>query len=167
MNAFRNLLYNLGTFLLAVILAGVIWAAAVLNNDPVETRLWQIDVQTIGLPPDAQLLSRPPNTASITIEGPLSALDNLSPEDYTAVIDLSEVAFGESDVEIQVQGEYERVRVLNKSRIARLRGSSRRGSRAPRARARRAFAPARSQHRLSDRPPATCPPGIAFSGPSR
>jgi YbbR domain-containing protein len=115
MNAFRNLLYNLGTFLLAVILAGVIWAAAVLNNDPVETRLWQIDVQTIGLPPDAQLLSRPPNTASITIEGPLSALDNLSPEDYTAVIDLSEVAFGESDVEIQVQGEYERVRVLNKS----------------------------------------------------
>jgi YbbR domain-containing protein len=81
----------------------------------VETRLWQIDVQTVGLPPDAQLLSRPPNTASITIEGPLSALDNLSPEDYTAIIDLSEVPFGESDVEIQVQGEYERVSVLNKS----------------------------------------------------
>ena len=115
MNALRSLLFNLGTFLLALILGAVVWAAAVLNNDPVETRLWQIDVQTVGLPPDAQLLSRPPNTASITIEGPLSSLDNLSPEDYSAVIDLSEVPFGESDVEIQIQGEYERVRVLNKS----------------------------------------------------
>ncbi|MFZ0548204.1 MAG: CdaR family protein [Candidatus Promineifilaceae bacterium] len=115
MSTARSILYNLGTFLIALLLAVLVWAAAILNNDPVETRLWQIDVQTIGLPPDAQLLSRPPNTASITIEGPVSALDKVSPNDYTAVIDLSGVSFGETDVDIQIEGGIEGVAVLNKS----------------------------------------------------
>jgi YbbR domain-containing protein len=115
MSTTRTILYNLGMFFVALILAALVWAAAVLNNDPVETRLWQIDVQTIGLPPDAQLLNSPPNTASITIEGPVSALDRVSPEDYRAVIDLSEIPFGENDVEIQIEGGIEGVAVLNKS----------------------------------------------------
>lgn len=115
MSTTRTILYNLGIFLLSLILAAIIWAVAIANNDPVETRLWQIDIQTIGQPPDAQLLNRPPTTASITIQGPVSALDSVSPEDYTAVIDLSEVPFGENDVEIQIEGGVEGVEVLNKS----------------------------------------------------
>lgn len=113
--AFRNILYNLGVFLLAIILAAIIWAAAIANNDPVESRLWQIDVETINLPPDAQLLNRPIETASITIQGPTSALDRVSPEDYEAVIDLSEIPFGDHDVPIQVEGGIEGVEILTTS----------------------------------------------------
>lgn len=115
MNTVRSILYNIAVFLLALILGAMIWAAAILNNDPVETRLWQIGVQTTGLPADAQLLNRPPDTASITIEGPVSALDRVSPDDYAAVIDLSEIPFGENDVELQIEGGNNNVTVLNKS----------------------------------------------------
>lgn len=115
MSAVRNILYNLGVFLLAIVLAAIIWAAAIANNDPIDTRLWQIELQTVGLPPDAQLLNRPPSTASITIQGPTSALDRLSPEDYTAVVDLSDVPFGENDVVIQVDGGTDGVEILTTS----------------------------------------------------
>ena len=59
MSTARTILYNLGVFLLALVLAAIIWAAAILNNDPIETRLWQIDINTTNLPSDAQLLNRP------------------------------------------------------------------------------------------------------------
>lgn len=115
MSTTRSIMYNLGMFFVALILAALVWAAAILNNDPVETRLWQINVETIGLPPDAQLLNRPPDTAAITIEGPVSALDRVSPDDYTAVIDLSEIPFGENDVELQIEGGTDNIAVLNRA----------------------------------------------------
>ncbi len=115
MSAIRNIIYQIGTFLLALILAAIIWAAAILNNDPIETRLWQIDINTTNLPSDAQLLNRPPSTGSITIQGPVSALDSVSPDDFQAIIDLSEIPFGENDVEIMIEGGTDGITILNKS----------------------------------------------------
>jgi YbbR domain-containing protein len=96
-------------------LAGIIWAAAIANNDPVESRLWQIDVRTVNLPPDAQMLNRPIETTSITIQGPTSALERVSPEDYEAVIDLNEIPFGDNEVPLQVEGGIEGVEILTTS----------------------------------------------------
>ena len=115
MSTARTILYNLGVFLLALVLAAIIWAAAILNNDPIETRLWQIDINTTNLPSDAQLLNRPPTTGSITIQGPVSALDRVSPDDFKAIIDLSEIPFGENDVEIKIEGGSDAITILNKS----------------------------------------------------
>jgi YbbR domain-containing protein len=113
--ALRTILYNLGVFLLAIMLAGIIWAAAIANNDPVESRLWQIDVRTVNLPPDAQMLNRPIETTSITIQGPTSDLERVSPEDYEAVIDLNEIPFGDNEVPLQVEGGIEGVEILTTS----------------------------------------------------
>ena len=115
MSTARSILYNLGIFAMALILAALIWAAAVLNNDPIETRLWQIDINTTNLPSDGQLLNRPPDTGSITIQAPVSALDNISPEDISGVVDLSEIPFGENDVEVRIEGLNDDITLLNKS----------------------------------------------------
>ncbi|MCI0393395.1 MAG: hypothetical protein L0332_15145 [Chloroflexi bacterium] len=114
MRFLRSLLSNLATLLSALALALIIWAVAVRASDPVETQLLQIDVVEVGRPADAQLGNRLPETAQITIQGPSSALEDVSPADFTAVIDLSEVPFGESEVELQIQGGHERVEVVSK-----------------------------------------------------
>ena len=112
MQVLRSLLSNLGSLLLALILAITVWATAIRVNDPVENRILEIEVQTVGAPPDAELLNTPPQSALITIEGPVSALDQASPADYVGVIDLSETPFGETVVPINIRGEREQVEVL-------------------------------------------------------
>ncbi|HET6444119.1 MAG TPA: CdaR family protein [candidate division Zixibacteria bacterium] len=117
MNTARGLLTNITTLLLAVILAIVIWAAAIRAGDPVDTRILEISVETIGVPPQATLLSRPPQSIFITIEGPASALENISPSDFEATVDLSEVPYSEVEVPIQVVflGDEDQVQIISQS----------------------------------------------------
>jgi YbbR domain-containing protein len=112
MRIVRSVLSNLTTFFLALILAVTVWATAIRVSDPVENRILEIVVQTVGVPPDAELLDTPPDTALITVEGPVSALDQASPADYTGIIDLSETPFGETVVPIEIRGAIEQVEVL-------------------------------------------------------
>ncbi len=109
----RMLLSNLTTLLLAAVLAITIWATAVRANDPVDTRTFEIPVQIVGKVPDAEVTNRPPESALLTIEGPSSALAQALPSDYLGVIDLSDVPYGEADVPIDVQGEFEQVDQLS------------------------------------------------------
>jgi YbbR domain-containing protein len=111
MSYLRSLVSNLTTLLLALVLAVVVWATAVRANDPVETRNLEIDVDTVGQPADATLVGNPPESAIITLQGPASALDKISPFDYVGIIDLSNVPFGETEVPIEVQGGQEQVDV--------------------------------------------------------
>ena len=104
MRTVRFIFSNLTTFILALLLAVVIWATAVRANDPDDTRTYEIDVETRGKPADATLVSTPPSSVLITIQGPTSALEGISPADFTGVIDLSDVPYGESEVLIDIQG---------------------------------------------------------------
>ncbi len=112
MQILRSLLANLSLLILALGLAIAVWATAIRVDDPVENRILEIDVQTVGAPPDAELLNRPPESVLLTIEGPVSALEQASPADYTGVIDLSEVPFGETVVPIDIRGAIEQVEIL-------------------------------------------------------
>jgi YbbR domain-containing protein len=111
MSYLRSLVSNLTTILLALVLAVIVWATAVRANDPVETRNLEIDVDIVGQPVDATLVSSPPESAIITLQGPASALDKITPFDYVGIIDLSNVPFGETEVSIEVQGEREQVNI--------------------------------------------------------
>ena len=108
MSYLRSLVSNLTTLLLALVLAVVVWATAVRANDPVETRNLEIDVDTVGQPADATLVGNPPESAIITLQGPASALDKISPFDYVGIIDLSNVPFGETEVPLAVHSETSR-----------------------------------------------------------
>ncbi|MGB3716257.1 MAG: CdaR family protein [Candidatus Promineifilaceae bacterium] len=117
MQTFRRLIANITTLLLALILAMVIWAAAVRAGDPVETRILEISVETVGVPPQATLLTRPPQTIFITIEGSESAIADIVPADFEAIVDLSELPYSEVEVPIQVVflGEDDQVSIISQS----------------------------------------------------
>ncbi|MGH2536851.1 MAG: CdaR family protein [Candidatus Promineifilaceae bacterium] len=108
MNRFAGgLLSNLSSLLLALLLALVIWATAVRASDPVETRTLELPIEVVGRPADALLVNRPPDVALLTIQGPASALDDISPGDFAAVIDLSGAPYGEMEVPIQIRASQE------------------------------------------------------------
>jgi YbbR domain-containing protein len=100
---------TLPSLILALLLALVIWATAIRASDPTETRAFEIGVETVNRPADATLVNRPPEVVLITVEGPTSALDRTTPGDYRAVIDLTDVPYGESEVSIRVEGGQEQV----------------------------------------------------------
>lgn len=109
----KMLLSNLTTLILAVALAIVIWAAAIRANDPVETRTFEIPVDVVGKPADAEVINRPPGSALITIEGPTSALDQAPQNEFRGLIDLSDMAYGEAEVPIEVQADFEQVAIVS------------------------------------------------------
>lgn len=109
----RMLLSNLTTLILAIALAIIIWATAVRANDPVETRTFEIPVDVVGKAADAEVINRPPESALITIEGPNSALAQAPQSEFRGLIDLSDMAYGEAEVPIVVQGDFEQVEIVS------------------------------------------------------
>ncbi len=113
MSFFRSLISNTTTLLLAFILAVFIWATAVRANDPVENRALEVDVEVVGMPANGELVGRPPQSALITIQGPVSSLEQVSPADFEAQIDLNGVPYGENEVPLKVVGGHELIEVLS------------------------------------------------------
>jgi YbbR domain-containing protein len=109
----RTLLSNVTTLLLAILLAIVIWATAVRADDPVETRTFEIPVDIVGMAADAEVTGGQTQSVLITIEGPNSALAQALPNDFRGLIDLSETPYGEVEVPIQVQGDFEQVELVS------------------------------------------------------
>jgi YbbR domain-containing protein len=109
----RSIFSSFTTLLLALVLAVFIWATAVRANDPVETSTLEVTVEVVGRPADTEVVGRPPESVLITIQGPLSALEQISPADFNATIDLSDVPYGEAEVPIQIGGGQELVEVLS------------------------------------------------------
>lgn len=104
----RSLIANLATLILSFILAVIIWVTAMQVDDPDIKRALQIPATFIGLPEDVTRLSptddNPP--ILISLEGPTSIVSELTQDDFTAIIDLSEVPLGsEVSVPVEVQAE--------------------------------------------------------------
>ncbi|GMQ78015.1 MAG: hypothetical protein BMS9Abin02_0509 [Anaerolineae bacterium] len=113
MRFLRFVVSNVPTLLFAIALAVVIWAAAIRQADPVESRIIEIPMEIVGKPADAIIIGRTPDSVFITIEGAVSALDQISPADFSAVIDLSDVPYGESEIEIIVSGGSDQIAIQN------------------------------------------------------
>lgn len=109
----RSLFSSLTTFVIALVLAIAIWAIAVRANDPIETLTFEVPVDVVGQPADAEVINRPPQSVLITIEGPSSALDQALPSDFRGVIDLNGGTYGESEVPIQVQSDSDQVEIVS------------------------------------------------------
>lgn len=108
----RPLVANLATLILSFLLAVVIWVNAMQVEDPDLKRVLQIPATFIGLPEDVTRISPTNNNPPILIsyEGPTSIVSELSPEDFTAIIDLSEVPLGrDASVPVEIQAKDTRV----------------------------------------------------------
>lgn len=104
----RSLLANLVTIILCFILAVVIWVNAMQVEDPDLRRVLQIPATFIGLPEDVIRLSPADDNPPVLIsyEGPTSIVSALNQEDFTVLIDLSEVPLGSNvSVPIEIQAK--------------------------------------------------------------
>lgn len=105
----NNFLAEFLTVLLSLVLAIVIWVTAIRDNNPFTTRTYELPIQLNGLPDNALVTNTVQEAVRVEVSGPAATLNQLQSEDFLAVIDLSQLPFGESDAPIQVQLDIENV----------------------------------------------------------
>lgn len=92
----RTLISYLGSLLLALVLASIIWLNATQVQDPITTQFLQLDVSFVGQPEDSTLVMPDKQSVQIRIEGPQSVLNEVSLADFDAFVDLTQTPFGEA-----------------------------------------------------------------------
>ena len=105
---FRWLATNFRTFLLAFVLAIVVWVTAVTSANPDETQLYPhpVPIEIIGQDPGLIIIGGAvPQQVDVTLRTPRSVWDNLLAGDakIRAVVDLTGLGTGAHVVNVQVQ----------------------------------------------------------------
>lgn len=90
----RSLINYGGSLILATFLALIIWATATQAQDPIANQFIQLEVDFVGQPENSVLLRPERESVQLRIEGPQSILQQITPADFKASVDLSQVAFG-------------------------------------------------------------------------
>lgn len=105
MSALRWLGRNLSAFILAFILAVIVWISAVTAADPNLERVFIIPIQVLGQEADTEITSEIPERMQLTLYAPRSNLDQIGNNDnpLSAWIDLSGLGEGTHNVPIQYQ----------------------------------------------------------------
>ena len=115
MKIVRSFLSNFLTFLLSLLLAVLIWLNASQENDPTRLQSFQIPIDFIGQPENSTLVASDENMVFV-VEAPASVMDELTTEDFTAVVDLSQIALGEDvTVDVNVQPKVRNVTITSPS----------------------------------------------------
>jgi YbbR domain-containing protein len=93
------------TFLLALILAVIVWVAAVTSADPNQEQIYLVPVDIIGLASNMEITSELPDRLSISLFAPRSILDEITKESGTlrAWLDLSGLETGTHELSLQYQ----------------------------------------------------------------
>jgi YbbR domain-containing protein len=95
MKLFRDILSHLATFLISLLLAILIWAGASQQNNPMMLQSLQIPLNLVGQPENSTLELSTENVI-VVVEAPSSVLSELSSDDFSATIDLSQIPLGEN-----------------------------------------------------------------------
>lgn len=114
-NALRQFVSNLGSFILALLLAFTVWIAATLQNDPFSVQAFSNVPVTLVNQPDETILFNESDfseTTAITVRAPESVLSELRTSDFVATMDLEGVQPGTpTSVPIEVACSNEAVRI--------------------------------------------------------
>ena len=94
MRIFRNILSNLATFLFSLLLAIFIWIGASQENDPALLQSFQVPIDLVGQPENSTL-DISTSSVVVVVEAPSSVMQDLTTDDFSAVVDLSDVTLGE------------------------------------------------------------------------
>ena len=109
----KRILDQLGTLLLAVILALIVWLIAITEQDPLTVRDFPtpIPVTTRGLA-DGYVLLQEVEPVIATIEAPKTQWDQLKLADFNAYIDVNGLDAGVYDVDVQLEVDMADVRII-------------------------------------------------------
>ncbi len=95
MKLVQSFLSNFTSLLMALLLAIFIWYTATRAQDPTRSQFMQIPVSVVGVAENGVLLQPATReTVQVRIEGPESVLRTISPRDFRATADVSNVPFG-------------------------------------------------------------------------
>ena len=96
----RNVWRNLGTLVLSLLLAGLVWVVAITEEDPIEEKTFTqtVPVNIINLPADLILTSPTQAETLITVRAPRSVLENLSSNQIHVSADVAGMSAGLRDV---------------------------------------------------------------------
>jgi len=99
----RWLWRNLGSLLLAFILALAVWIIAVTNADPTETReLGPIPIDYSGLRQSLLIVGDPPpSTGSVTVRAPLSVWEQIGPDSVVLAVNLAGLEEGTHELAVE------------------------------------------------------------------
>jgi YbbR domain-containing protein len=96
MRSSRPIINYLGSLLLSLVLAVFIWLSATQAQDPIGGQFLQVNVEFVGQPQGSILIQPQRQSVQIRVEGPESELRKISPADFEAFVDLSQVPYGET-----------------------------------------------------------------------
>lgn len=107
MKVLRWLAKNIGTLLIAFLLAVIVWISAVVASDPNEEHILarSVPIEIIGQDPGLQIMSDVPRNVTLVLRAPSSVWTQLN-NDHTSVrawVDLSTLGPGVHDIPVQVQ----------------------------------------------------------------
>lgn len=118
MKFLRAIISNLATLVLSFVLAVIIWFNAIQANDPTRNQFLQVPIEFIGRP-DNSVLVTPTSTrqsVQIVFQGPASVVDQVTVQDFSASVDLSQVPFGEEvPIPVQLQAKVPDIEILSQS----------------------------------------------------
>ena len=120
LSAIRWLLKNLPTFLLAFILAVVVWISAVTSSDPTEERVYPypVPIKILGKQAGLIITNDPPtNSLTLTLRGPKSVLDRLQNErtHINAYVNLENIEEGIHILPVQVEIAIQPIQIVAQS----------------------------------------------------
>jgi YbbR domain-containing protein len=110
----NRIIGDLGTAVLAVILAFVVWMVAVQQEDPLlrKTLPDSVSVTITGLPANVAVLSQSTDQVQLMIRASQRVWENLSARDFTAHVDVSGLEEGVHDLAIQASTSKPGVEIL-------------------------------------------------------
>lgn len=111
----QQLLKNLGTLLLSLILATLVWVTAVREQNPPQEDNYNrgIPIQVISPAPGLITIDPLPETVRVRLLAPQSSWDALTPTKFKATVDLSKLPVGFNDVPIEVVVSDPEVKIIS------------------------------------------------------
>lgn len=113
----RRLLSDLGSILLALGLAIIVWVAAVNEDNPVIEDTWpdSIPIEVINQPAGTIVIGDIPGQVEVTIRATRRTWDDLQIESFRASVDLSGTGIGMQQIDVQVECSDRNVEILEHS----------------------------------------------------
>ena len=113
----RYILRNLSTILIALILAFLVWVAAVREQDPPREEDFGQTIQIEITPPAENLVNTisPPKSVELRLLAPESSWKDLSPAKFKAFVDMSDLPAGLADVPVEVDISDDQVRIVDQT----------------------------------------------------
>lgn len=114
-----QILDHLGTLILAIILALIVWLIAINRENPTITQAFPESVEIIvrGLSPDLEIVQNLNGESfNPVLQGPRSAWDNLEADDITAYIDLAGLPEGVHQVDVEIEVLDPKLRLVESER---------------------------------------------------